>query len=88
MRKSQLFRLISPTPSWALVINTIPQAIASTTTVRMAVAKLELTSSMPTLAKMDVSAANTAEPSAKTNHIYFTSVCECFPAPDMRQKCQ
>lgn len=36
--------------------------------VRRAVAKLELTPSIPTLAKMDVKAANSAESSANTSH--------------------
>ncbi len=36
------------------------QAITSTTQVRMAVARLDSTPSMPTLASTDVSAANTA----------------------------
>ena len=49
--------------------NTISQAITSTTTVRMAVAKLELTFSIPILAKIEVSAAKTADKSANTTHI-------------------
>ena len=51
-------------PLWALVRNTIPHAITTTTTVRMAVARLELTPLMPTFARIDVSAAKTAEPIA------------------------
>ena len=47
----------------------MPQLMASTTTVRMAVARVELTPSMPTLARIEVRAANRAEPSANTNHI-------------------
>ena len=66
IRNSQLLRLMLPMPPWASVKNTMPQAITSTTPVRMAVARLELTPSMPTLARIEVSAANTAEPSADT----------------------
>ena len=47
----------------------MPQAITSTTMVRMAVARLEFTPSMPIFARMDVSAANTADKSARTNHM-------------------
>ena len=39
----------------------MPHAITSTTQVRMAVARFELTPSMPTLARIEVRAANTAE---------------------------
>ena len=60
-------------PPWLPVRNTMPQAMARTTKVRMAVARLELTPSMPTLARMEVSAANTADPSASRNHIETTS---------------
>lgn len=48
-------------PSCPLVKKTIPQAIKTTTTVRIAVARLELTPEIPILAKIDVSAANKAE---------------------------
>ena len=41
----------------------------TTTSVRMAVAKFEFTPSIPTLAKMDVNAAKTADNKANTNHI-------------------
>ena len=41
----------------------------STTTVRRAVARLELTPFIPTLAKIDVAAAKTADSSAKKNHM-------------------
>lgn len=47
----------------------MPQAMASTTVVRTAVARLELTPSMPILARMEVRAANTDDPTAKTNHM-------------------
>ena len=40
-----------------MVINTIPHDIITTTTVLIAVARLELTPSIPTLARIDVSAA-------------------------------
>ena len=46
----------------------MPQLMTSTTTVRMAVARVELTPWMPILARMEVRAANTALPSANTNH--------------------
>lgn len=48
---------------------TIPHAIATTTMVRIAVARLELTASMPTFASIEVSAAKIADSRAKTNHI-------------------
>ena len=51
------------------VANTIPHASSSTTAVRMAVARLELMPSIPTLASTDVSAANSADKSAYTIHI-------------------
>ena len=41
--------------------------------VLIAVARLELTPSIPTFANIDVSAANTADKSAKTSHIYLLS---------------
>lgn len=41
----------------------------TTTTVRMAVARLELTPSIPIFAKIDVNAANIADNNAKINHI-------------------
>ena len=40
----------------------------TTTTVRIAVARLEFTPSIPIFASMDVSAANTADNNANTNH--------------------
>ena len=75
MRKSQLFRLIPEMPPWPPVRNTIPQAISTTTTVRMAVARLEFTPSMPILAKIEVSAANTADSNANINHIIIIPSC-------------
>jgi hypothetical protein len=51
------------------VRNTIPHAIITTTTVLIAVAKLELTPSIPTLANIEVSAAKIADNNAKNNHI-------------------
>ena len=56
-------------PLWAPVRKTIPHAMTSTTTVRMAVARLELTFSIPIFARMEVSAANTAEPIANIHHM-------------------
>ena len=49
------------------------RSIASTTTVRMAVARLEFTPSIPTLARIDVSAAKTADSIANTNHMISDS---------------
>ena len=49
----------------------MPHAIANTTNVLSAVAKFEFTPSIPTFAKIEVSAANTADKSAKTAHIIF-----------------
>ncbi len=69
IKNNQLRRLMSGRPLWAWVINTIPQDMASTTQVRRAVARLELTPSIPILAKMEVSAANTDDPSAKISHM-------------------
>ena len=45
-------------------ISTMHQAMISTTTVRMAVPRFDSTPEMPILARMDVSAANTAETTA------------------------
>lgn len=47
----------------------MPHAINTTTTVRIAVARFELTPSIPTFAKIDVRAANTADNIANVNHI-------------------
>ncbi len=69
IRNSQLFRLMSVMPPWVLVRSTMPQAMTSTTAVRMAVARLEDTPSMPTFARMEVRAAKTADKSARMNHI-------------------
>ena len=60
-------------------MQTMPQAIKKTTSVRMAVARLESTPSMPTLARMDVSAAKTADRSARMSHIFFVSFCMIIP---------
>ena len=76
IRNSQLFWLIEEIPPWALVRNTMPQDIASTTQVRMAVARVELTPSIHTLARMEVNAANKADSSANTNHMKRTPVNE------------
>lgn len=80
IKNSQLFLLIWLKPPWAWVRNTIPQAITTTTTVLIAVARFELTSSIPTLANMEVSAANTADNNANTSHIvaYFTLPFQSF----------
>ena len=49
------------------------QAIRMTTTVRIAVARLDGTPSIPILAKIDVKAAKIADKSAKKNHMANTS---------------
>lgn len=69
IRKIQLFRLIDPMPLCCRVRNTMLHAMKTTTVVRIAVARLELTFSIPTFANIDVSAAKTADPSANQNHI-------------------
>ena len=56
------------------VINTIPHAMISTTTVRIAVARFEFTPSTPILARMEVSAAKSADSSAYKIHICFTYI--------------
>ena len=71
IKKIQLFLLISMIPLCVLVMNTIPQDINRTTKVRMAVARVELTPSMPILARMEVNAANTDAARANKNHMYF-----------------
>ena len=50
--------------AWSPVAKTMPQAITKITTVRTAVARLELTCATPTLAKIVVSAAKKAESNA------------------------
>ena len=57
------------------------QAIRMTTTVRIAVARLDGTPSIPILAKIDVKAAKTADKSAKKNHM---ANMNC--TPKVRQK--
>ena len=61
-------------PVYVPVRNTMPQLIRSTTAVRMAVASVEFTPSMPIFARIDVNAANTADPNAKTNHMLLPPV--------------
>ena len=63
--------LISVIEPCASVMKTISHDIKRTTTVLIAVARLELTLSIPTFARIDVSAAKTEESNAKTNHIVF-----------------
>ena len=57
---------LSSDRSWACLpfTKTTTQAMMSTTTVRIAVPRLDSMPSMPTLASMDVSAAKTAENTA------------------------
>ena len=81
MMNSQLFLPMAVTPPCAPVMNTIPQAINSTTTVRSAVARCELTSLMPILARIVVSAANSADSSAYTRHIRVPSFRWDFIVP-------
>ena len=71
MRKSQLLGVMAEMPPCCFVTKTMTQDMASTTTVRRAVARLEGTPSMPTLARMEVAAAKRAERRANTNHISF-----------------
>ena len=78
IKNSQLLVLMAGMPPCALVRKTIPHAMSSTTPVRMAVARLEFTPSMPTFARMDVSAANRAESSARPSHIPFPPVVFFF----------
>ena len=73
IKNNQLFRLISVIPTCVFVRNTIPHAITSTTTVLMAVARLEFTPSIPTLAKIEVNAAKIADSIANINHILRSS---------------
>ena len=49
----------------------MPHAITTTTIVRIAVARLEFTPSMPIFAKIEVSAAKTADRDARMNHIQY-----------------
>ena len=60
-------------PDCVFVINTISHDIPTTATVLIAVARVESTFSIPTFARIDVSAANTAESNANNHHIYITS---------------
>ena len=67
--------------------------MTSTTQVRMAVAALESTFSMPIFARTEVAAAKTAESRAKTNHTLFSlcsprlmSVIRKVPAAIMARK--
>ena len=73
MRNSQLLRLISEMPDWAFVRNTIPHAMINTTKVRIAVARLEFTPSIPVLASMEVNAANMEDKRANNSHMSVTS---------------
>lgn len=74
MRKSQLFLLMLTISVWLLVKKTMSQAIRMTTTVRIAVARLDGTPSIPILAKIDVRAAKIADKSAKKNHMATSSL--------------
>lgn len=72
-KKSQLLRLMEEMPLWVRVRKTIPHAIMRMTTVRMAVAKLEFTPSIPILAKIEVRAAKMADNREKMNHMILFS---------------
>ena len=63
-------------PSWDAepTTSTISQAAASTTVVRMAVARLESVCRTPTLARMAVSPANNAEAKANAIHTIVPSL--------------
>ena len=79
IKKIQLFLLIAESPACALVRNTIPQAIITTTTVRTAVARFESTPSMPTFAKIEVKAAKVAEKRAyKSQVLCVETFSPCF----------
>ena len=61
-------------------------AISRTTMVRMAVARLESTPSIPIFASMDVAAANTAERIANINHMSFIFIVCLYWKLDEFQK--
>ena len=62
--KSQLLLPMLHTPSAVPVAKTTSHAMTSTTAVRTAVARFELTPSMPTFASIEVKAAKNAEHNA------------------------
>src|SRR6185503_13451329 len=75
IRKSQLLR-DSPVTSFACPLySTIPQVINSTTPVRTAVARSELTSFNPALANIAVRAAKTADNNAYASQDGIFSIC-------------
>lgn len=80
MRNIQLLRLIVLIPPPSPVMNTMSQAINSTTIVLIAVARFEPTPEIPIFAKIDVNAAKTAERRANANHIseYFLHKRESY----------
>ena len=61
-------------PPCVPVRKTMPQDMITTTTVRIAVARFEFTPSIPIFAKIEVSAAKTADSSAKISHITISPV--------------
>ena len=73
IKNSQLLLPIWVIPFCVFVRKTIPHAIITTTTVRMAVARLELTPWTPIFASIEVRAANMADNSAKINHLVDSS---------------
>ena len=71
MRKSHVCQLIAPMPSALCPKKTIPHVSKRMMVVRMAVAKSELMSCNPTLAKIEVSAAKTADKIAYIRHMMY-----------------
>ena len=69
MRNTQVFAPISRTPPNDPTMSTMQKDMSSTTTVRMAVATVESVLRIPHFARMEVSAANAADPSARNTHI-------------------
>lgn len=65
----QLFLSIEKIPFYPFVIKTITQAMSTTTQVLTAVARLELTPSIPIFARIEVAAAKTEDRSEKITHI-------------------
>ena len=69
IKKIQLFLSIEKIPFCPFVIKTITQAMSTTTQVLTAVARLELTPSIPIFARIEVAAAKTEDKSEKISHI-------------------
>ena len=72
---------MSVIPLPVFVISTITHDMATTTSVLIAVASVEFTFSIPTFARIDVKAANTADSAANTIHmmyIFFLNILLCL----------